>query len=239
MLPVLIYDIRNGFMQTFGFIAWILYKIIKLPINFYSIGYFNNFDIIQFLLEKYKILIFANNLSIAILFLILSFTFFLYLLRKEKTVSLFLLIISLLILFLGFLINKVPSDAYLPTFFPIMIVVSAIFWDFVIKKIKLIGLMSLVIFGFLNIYYFLNYDLGSRSKEFTKRKEVAGKVLKLASKKDYNLLGKGSGSQFTSFTMNYEYLLWYYYNSRPSKNSVNLKIFVEEKNDRILVNTND
>jgi len=238
MAPVIIYDFKNGFPQTLVFGGWIFYKIFKSVAGFSS----SSLDyglITSFLALKYKLLIFANSFSISVLFLFLSFTIFLYLLKKEKKISLFIIGITFLIMFLAFIVNKIPSDAYLPVFFPIIIIISAIFWNYIIKKIKFPGLIILAIFVFMNIYYFVNHDLDSKNADFIKRREAVSKVVELISDKQYNLIGEGNGSQFESFTMNYEYLLWYYYDSKASKKPVDLKIYIKEKNGRIFVNKND
>ncbi|OGH13376.1 MAG: hypothetical protein A3H50_02470 [Candidatus Levybacteria bacterium RIFCSPLOWO2_02_FULL_37_10] len=238
MTPVIIYDFKNGFPQTLVFGGWIFYKIFKSIGGFSSLS-FDSGLITSFLASKYKFLIFANSFSLSVLFLFLSFTIFLYLLKKEKKISLFIIGITFLIMFLAFIVNKTPSDAYLPVFFPIIIIISAIFWNHIIKKIKFPGLIILAIFVFMNIYYFVNYDLSSKNAEFVKRKEATSRIKEYASGKQYNLIGKGVGSQFESFTMNYEYLLWYFYKSIPSEQNVNLKIYIEEKNGKILVSKND
>ncbi len=234
MLPVIIYDIKNGFLQTFGFLLWILYKIARTFLSSSATVLGNNTDILHFLLDRYKLFTFASNFSISILFLCSSFVFFSYLLKKEKSVSLFVIAISTVIILFGFMANKTASDAYLSVFFPIIIVISAIFWSYVIKKIKLAGFIFLVIFGFMNVHYFLNYDLSSRNAGFVKRKEAVNKIIELTSGKQYNLIGKGEGSQFESFTMNYEYLLWQK-GHPPSKTNVKNKIIVSESPKGVII----
>src|SRR3989344_4543704 len=236
--PIIIYDFKNGFPQTIVFGGWIFYKMFKSIAGFSSLS-FDSGLITSFLASKYKLLTFASSFYISILFLFSSFIIFLYLLKKERKISLFLIGITFLIMFLAFIVNKTPSDAYLPVFFPIIIIISAIFWNHIIKKIKFPGLIILAIFVFMNIYYFVNYDLSSKNAEFVKRKEATSRIKEYASGKQYNLIGKGVVSQFESFTMNYEYLLWYFYKSIPSEQNVNLKIYIEEKNGKILVSKND
>ncbi|MEK7572933.1 MAG: glycosyltransferase [Patescibacteria group bacterium] len=238
MLPVLIYDFKNGFYQTLVFGGWIFYKIFKSIAGFSSSS-FDSGLITSFLASRYKLLTFASNFSVSILFLFSSFVFFSYLLKKEKSAPLFIIAISSVIVLLGFMANKTPSDAYLPIFFPIIIVVSAITWDFLFKKIKLFAFMLLFLFGFMNAYYFLNNNLSADNADIMRREEAVSKIVEFTSGDRYNLIGKGVGSQFDSFTMNYEYLLWYYYKSKPSKNPTNLRIYIEEKNGKIFVSKND
>jgi len=239
MFPVLIYDIKNGFLQTFGFLIWILYKIVRIPLNTSTSVLGGSTNIFHFLLDRYKLLTFANSFLLSVLFLFSSFVIFLYLLKKEKTISLFIVTLSFIIVIFGFVINKTPSDAYLPIFFPIVIVISAIFWNFIIKKTKIFSLIMLLIFAFINSYYLLNYYSDLAKSDLAKRKEAVSRINEIVSGRKYNLIGKGIGSQFESFTMNYEYLLWLYYKSEPAKKPVELKVFIEEKNGKILVNKND
>lgn len=227
MLPILVYDFKTGFLQTLGFLLWILYKMVRTFLNSSDTVLGNNTKILHFLLDRYRLLTFASSFLLSILFLFSSFVFFLYLLKKEKSVSLFVIAVSTVIILFGFIANKTESDAYLPVFFPIIIAISAIFWNFIIKKIKLTGLIFLVIFGFMNVYYFFNYNLSSKNAEFVKRKEAVEQILKLTEGKEYNLIGRGIGSQFESFTMNYEFLLWKKGNP-PSKDKKPTTIYVQE-----------
>ena len=41
------------------------------------------------------------------------------------------------------------------------------------------------------------------------RIKTVDKIITLTKGQEYNLIGKGEGSWFESFTMNYEYLLWW------------------------------
>ena len=54
----------------------------------------------------------------------------------------------------------------------------------------------------------------------------------MANGKKYNIEGRGEGSEFESFTMNYEYLLWWKGNP-PSRQKQDLNFVIEEKQNRI------
>jgi hypothetical protein len=64
-----------------------------------------------------------------------------------------------------------------------------------------------------NSYYLIthNYSFGSyRYGQSLKDKiEIAKTIVNQTDGREFSLRGKGPGSQFASFTMNYEYLLWW------------------------------
>ena len=75
-----------------------------------------------------------------------------------------------------------------------------------------------------NFYYSFKNSFKS---DLMTRVAVTDKIIALTSGNEYNLIGNGQGSQFKSFTMNYEYLLWWK-GHPPVKKNVKLKIIIEE-----------
>jgi hypothetical protein len=71
------------------------------------------------------------------------------------------------------------------------------------------------------------FDKSGRFFTLDKQLQATAQILKIAQKRDYNLKGKGSGSQFESFTMNYEYLSWWL-GRAPSKKNEHLKTYISE-----------
>jgi hypothetical protein len=67
-----------------------------------------------------------------------------------------------------------------------------------------------------------------------KRILISKEILNLAGNKDYNLKGKGQGSEFESFTMNYEYLTWWLGHG-PSEKNESIKMSVSESLNGIKV----
>ena len=59
-------------------------------------------------------------------------------------------------------------------------------------------------------------------------------IVKAAAGKEYNIKGVGSGSEFSSFTMNYEYLTWWIGHA-PSKKREKLQFIVKEDKKGITV----
>ena len=129
--------------------------------------------------------------------------------------------------------NQVPSDAYLPIFFPTIILLLSAFIDFIMNKKAMFIPVSIliIILAAGNINFMLKNDFAfdKPSKLFTldNRLQAVHQILDITGNRNYNLKGKGQGSQFESFTMNYEYLAWWLGHG-PSTNNENLRIYVSE-----------
>ena len=66
-----------------------------------------------------------------------------------------------------------------------------------------------------------------KGKGFTERLAVAKEIVTESHGRRYNLVGKGGGSEFASYTMNYEYLTWWLGNG-PSHKPEQLQFVVSE-----------
>ena len=69
---------------------------------------------------------------------------------------------------------------------------------------------------------------------YSHRLEAVDKVLLLSNNRPYNIIGKGALSNFPSFTMPYEYLLWWRGHA-PERKNVGFKIVIWEKEDEIII----
>lgn len=224
MLPMLIYDLGHGFPQTFRFLAWLGYKILVsfgypplhpeiLSPNLTQMGYF----IIDFINK----LIFLPNIYFAIILAFLSLAFlygttFGQILTKKYKISTILLGFIFTFSFISIIATKTTSEAYLPIFFPTSIFIIAIFFDRLLqikRAITPLILLLILLISILNAYSVLDQKKG---QGFSEQLAVAKKIVSQAQGRRYNLLGKGEGSHFPSFTMNYEYLTWWLGNG-PSK----------------------
>lgn len=235
MAPVIIYDFKNGFPQTLIFGGWIFYKIFKFIAGFSS----SSLDpglITSFLASKYKFLILSQYDSISFLIFLSSFIYLLFKVftkNKEKTSYLILLFVFLFPL-LSIYLNKTASDAYIPVLFPSIIAITSVFFASFIRHFNMLGKVTLIVIIFLNLNFIFKDDFFAKRITFRDRENAVDKIITLTKDKRYNLIGKGEGSQFESFTMNYEYLLWMKGYS-PSKNNVKNKIIVSESSEGIIV----
>ena len=240
MLPILIYDLSHGFLQTFVFFSWIIYHGVKFFPTIITFGTTANLGTIYFLAKNYSSLIFPYSIQISLSIFILGISYISYILLKknkdDKNISYKVLSIMLLIPFFGFLINKTLSDAYLPIFFPTLIIIASTITE--VKKKLLSILMVFFLFAiFIFNYYYLvsnNFSINGQSLIFKDRIRAVDKIIKISSGQKYSLLGEGEGSQFESFTMNYEYLLWWK-GYPPSSKNEKFKIYISETSKGIII----
>lgn len=243
LFPMILYDVRNGYPQTLKFAAWIFYKAISF-LGYNSQHEFSTEKIIimfNFLFDNFTKLIFAQNSVICLLILIIIVGWAICVFFKKSNYSSHKLISLLFFIPLIFVVlNQVPSDAYLPIFFPIVILIFSSFIDFIMNKKMMFvsGFIFIVILAAVNINYMFKNDFlfAKSSKLFTldKRVQATNSILNVVQNKDYNLIGKGPGSEHASFTMNYEYLTWWL-KKPPSKKHEKLQFEISETERGIIV----
>lgn len=248
MLPVLIYDFFHGFPQTLKFGIWIIYRILR----FFGFPGIHEGDqlteansIISFSFSFYQNLIFAENKIIAFVILLFSIVVFIFnifrlISKKISGVGFLLLALWLLISFSGYYINQTSSEAYLPIFFPALIFLTAFSFDKILK-IRLLyfpAIIIIMIIVLMNSFYIISTEYSDRKYNFSKRLFIVKRVVEDAGGRSYNIVGKGEGSKFESFTMNYEYLAWWLGNA-PSKSSQKLKFVIQENIDGISLIKNE
>ena len=235
MLPIIIYDFKNGFPQTIVFLGWILYKILKSASL--SINMTNSFSqVFSFLNSSFQNIFFPHTNLIASVVVAIS-TLFLLLktLKHKKLKKEFLLLLLIFIVLLGSIVlNKTSSNAYLMSLFVPVVIVVSIFISYLARNRYLfyLGVLILSIVGYLNITYLIsnNYFIGfSRGygPTFQDRLNVARYMVENSNGKTFTILGRGPGSEFENFTMNYQYLTWYLGKSSVTKNADLIYIITE------------
>lgn len=242
MLPMLIYDFGHGFPQTLGFLAWIGYKILVLfgyPPLKPNIASSNLSQVIYFISFYYKRLIFLPNILSAVTVAILSLGFFYrtllgQLLTKKYNAPLLLLGLTFTVSLAGILATRTTSEAYLPILFPTSIFIIALFFDRLLQMKRAFTpfiLLLIALICILNASFVFDLE---KSHGFSDRLSVAKSLVSQARGRRYNLTGEGIGSEFPSFTMNYEYLAWWLGNG-PSKNPEKLKFIISENEKGIKI----
>lgn len=250
MIPVLIYDFYNGFPQTIVFAGWIAYKayssIPYLGSN-NEMNLINQFQALSnYFFDFFKNLIFIPNGIFTLALSIISFfyLFFINILNyirkkyKEQYVLMFLFVTFLLA---GLIVGKTPSGAYLMSLFiPVIIMVSLLFeylskykyvYFILIFLVLYIGLVNSIYLIYNNYYLGLDKGYGPSLKE---RTDLAKYMIKDSGDKSFTVYGKGEGSNFESFTMNYQYLTWYY-GKEYKKRGGEIVYILEEFSNRIKI----
>lgn len=250
MLPILIYDIKNGFFQTFIFAGWIFYKIFTSAATLFISNISSSSDILSilsFLYIKNQKLLFAGSGIVAGLIFLISMSHLLYTIyvhygQKKYSIGSIVLGVLFFTQFLGFFAAKTISEAYLPVFFSFVIFIVALFIDRFIEKKETIYITFciLLVIIFVNPYSLIvnNYYMGEGGYGFTffERKKIAQDIIREAKGREYTLAGKGSGSEFASFTMNYAYLTWWMGHG-PANTREKLIFLIEETPVGIKLNT--
>jgi hypothetical protein len=234
MFPVIVYDFSHGFKQTVVFLGWTIYKPFSFLIKRSSAGILANLNVMaNFALNNIQSLIFKLNAIAALCILAFSLGNLLWTTFKKREIAKILLLLLLVISLAGVAINQTPSDAYLPIIFPFVIFSVGIFFDFLLnfKYLKYLSIFLLLVILVVNIFLAFKQD---QATEFKNRMLVVDKIISLSGGREYNLVGEGKGSEFSSFTMNYEYLLWW--KGHPlSKVNQKTKVFISEDNKGIQV----
>ena len=261
MIPFILYDVGHGYKQTVGFLLWVVYRLVKLPLSivhpsFQSPG--SNPSTIPEFLGYYQQLIFAYSGIISFFAVILT-TLFLYVyIRKSlqltiKTVSPFVTIkkllhdqfnegLILLFLFLGvgcigLFVHRIPIEADTLLIAPFLIILFTLSVVWVCREKLLPVFLMCILIASYNLIFLLSTEymtnMGKNSRiTFAERIVAVEKVIELSQKKPYKIVGEGELSDFSVFLMPYEYLLWWK-GSYPK--SFGKSITINEKNGNVYI----
>lgn len=241
MLPIIIYDINHNFTQTIKFFVWIPYRVSGSLLADLDKPFI---PMLIFFGDSYKNLIFISSSAISLLIILLSLGYMIYFLLSKKNRENFFSAINILLIFIiipiiGFLINMTPSGAYLPLFFPSVIIATAWIFDKIMNERYLLFPTTILIslIAISNALFFLD---AARNKSayglyLTERLNAVKAMLKETGEENYIIRGEGPGSQFENFTMNYEYLAWWL-GKPPSKEFAKNLFIISESKDGIVIN---
>lgn len=256
MIPFILYDINHGYNQTLRFLVWVVYRIVKFPLSLVSERFVSPGSSPSTLSEffsNYQNLIFSLSGFVTFLILLITIiftiTYFYKNIRfisrpslhfKNSITTPFALLFAFLIIgATGLMVHRVPIGADTLLISPFIIALSAISILWMVNKKFIIALILISIMAFGNIYFLVSTEYGLNIGDIkivsiSKKIEASEKVIKLVEDRPYNLVGRGELSDFKSFTMPYEYLLWWK-GSPPTKEDVENKIIIWEKKNEILV----
>lgn len=222
MFPIILYDIQNNFTQTGKFFIWINYHIAAYfgYSGKHTVSVDNTRMMLEFFARYYRRLVFLASFPVSMLLLLIPFGWFIYSLydklrRKRWDPSMIILFLWIAFPLSGFFVTHTPSEAYIPIFFPAVSLVIALFLSYLYqwKKFRVLSIILLSVIALSNSYSLFanNFLMGTSpgyGATFKSRLDAAKKIVSKAKGKPYSLKGKGDGSEFESFTMNYQYLTW-------------------------------
>lgn len=251
LIPMLIYDIENGFPQTVKFLLWLGYRfLIVIGVFQRSILERSTFnDALFFFFDSYKKIVFIPSLFFS-LFILFSSIFlatikiFSYVKEHKANNAFVVLYLTTIIAFVGFAVNKVPSGAYLPIMYPGIIILVSFVVDSVFKKSKSFAIFFLFFLVFSNIGFLLKSDFLTSKKTNTytatlkERIDISKHMISVAGKEEYSIEIVGVGSEFESSVMNYQYLTWWLGKEALTEKQ-KIKFIIDEKSDRIILKKAD
>lgn len=228
IIPVLIYDIQNGFPQTIVFGGWFFYKFLQF-LGFFEKSFLDESSLssaFDFFFIKY------GQLTVSVGKIFLYAIFFasllvsLYNVRLKLLLSPFGIVMSLTwIGVLAYFISGVPSEAYLVMLFPGLLFMFSLLIYQLRNKYIILGLISLI--GFINIESLVSTNYLTKNTFTMEMKISAAKQIKeIVGNRAYVLKYEGAGEEFESSVMPYEYLVWWLGN----KENEGLSTIVIEEN---------
>ena len=243
MLPMLIFDIQHYFGQTFGFVAWLGYKMLITvgypPIN--PTTHIPISELASFLKLKATQVIYPYNAIVALGGFSISFVYIVLKGLVQKKFPFMYLSLINVVLLLGLVISRVPSDAYLPMLFPGVMLQLAVYFDIFFKKqrFKSVGVLLVILFMFVSMHYLVNNDFYSDplASKFSmeKRIDAAKQIIFQSEGKEYNLKEDSKdGAMHPSAVMNFAYLTWWLGHG-PSDKEEDLQFFVTEDSRGITI----
>jgi len=245
-IPKIIYDIKNGFTQTLGFIAWIVHK--TPPVSFFL----KETELKLWILERLgriflyisRIIFWPNAVvsTAMLLFLLFFFVKNFKLAERKRDFGRYLTLLWILFPVLGFLIQGSPSLSYVPVLFPLPALMLGFVYSNLKKKILLKTSTFLVLLlTCFNAYflikneYFMKTEKNVNQKDFYNfdqsfkiNEEMAKFIVEDANRIEYNLLALGSFAYFPSSKLNLTYLAWYFGNE-PSDSRQKLQYVVYDQ----------
>lgn len=244
LIPFIIYDTNHGYKQTVGFLAWLGYRIVKLPISFFNKSFVSkgsNPSTVPEFLSYYTQLVFVgSNIFSSFLLIASVFTSFFILIKKRNT-SVILLLLFFSVSIIGLFVHRVPIEADVLLISPFFILLIAVSIEYMMsfKKLKFLTVLIFVIICAGNTYFILttNYFTSAEGYQkitFRTRMLATEQVIQLAHGKAYNIVGKGNLSSFPVFLDPYVYLLWYKGNA-PSEKKENNLIQIWENGNQIII----
>lgn len=250
MIPFFVYDISHGYKQTVGFVVWMIYRVVKLPVSLVNSDFVSNgsnpstlaqfFSYYQQLLFQPSSIIAGIIFSITVLYL--SFSLRQNFIQKNKIVFKISASYAVLFLFLavglgGLFIHRIPIEADTLLIAPFILILTsqAIFWLVKNYKVSLV-IVCILSIGNMYILFWTSYftNMGDKSRISQKERMYAVmQIIKLADHKKFKIQGRGELSDLPVFTMPYEYLLWW--KGHPPSQTSSLTIEIYEKDGDIFI----
>jgi len=231
MIPMLLYDLNNGFPQTLKVVAWMGYKIatqLGYPVINPIVSGETWITFFPFLINIGQRFYFIENLEISVLLFAIPFLyiFYEYLKSKKKKSNIILITFFIVLPLISYIFAKTNSIAYVPMLFPQAVIILGYFFGSFKKNLMPLSIVVVLIIVITNSHHLFTTNYFGRPT-LGDRIESAKKMIILSNGKSYNIVGIGDGSNFESFTSNQEYITWWLGHG-SSKLNQTLKFYIRE-----------
>ncbi|MSU25870.1 MAG: glycosyltransferase [Candidatus Levybacteria bacterium] len=235
LLPMLFYDFYHGFSQTLLFLIWIGYRfllVLGYPSLHPEIKTITFSSMIYFIKNNIQNYYYVSSWIFAFFLGIISISICGILFIKNKTLTYAILFLGILIPGIIIFFSRVPSEAYLPMFFPQLAICIGIAFSYLYKYSPNYSWIIVVFFIFLIISNSVNIIsknfLTKNENKFYKKIVAAQEIISLAEGKEYIILGGGINGKFESFIMPYKYLTWFLGYSENKKAKIKIEVSEDE-----------
>lgn len=215
MIPIIIYDYKNGFFQTIKFAGWLFFQGLgSLGIKIIPQDPHPSWqNFINFFLYEFRRIIFYRNEDIStiilmiVVFLNLLLLYKLYKRKKLKINYIVFYFISFILLS-GFISQRESSGAYLTMLFPYLILLVSISTQSLTKYKKAIAYILLIlIIPILNTYYLIKEYRTADGGGLNKLIKVSEFIVSDSGGRKINLEKKNFKSNIDIHQ--YRYLVWW------------------------------
>lgn len=251
MFPMIIYDFigHSSFYQTTAF-----FRLVKryLFSGSFVLSLESMRNIFSSLFTYNERLVFLGSGFLALSLTVVSFVFLVFItfLKGDSgrahsslarmTKSTLLLLLWIAIPLSGIIVSRTASEAHMPMLFPAIIISIALTFNYMYKRHSTIAVLVILFVMITNSYLLIakNYLMetsGGYGLSFSKRLSIAKEIVNKSKGREYNIIGKGKGSQYESFTMGYEYLAWWL-GKQPIKSKTKLQFIIRETPKEVIIN---
>jgi GT2 family glycosyltransferase len=246
ILPFILFDLRNNFLQTGGFILWVINRVRLFfgvatdnPTSSNILGAMHTLssEIVRIIFPSIPFIAFIVIVLTIVTIAINARSFF----SSQK--KYYALILWFIIPVIGFLVHANPGVAYTPVIFPVVILLISFMFFNITRNRKALLIFPVLIACInavsipLNNYFLTTKDAATRPAlvnysygiDYAQRNEVAKKIVTDAQDESFKIVPGGYLNQFKTSIDNYKYLIWYHDGKTDTNSKLIYRIYEDKR----------
>jgi hypothetical protein len=228
-----IYDLKNGFSQTFGFGFWLIYRILPINLENKKMFYYPLSLRLERIGEYFSRIIYWQSIifsTLLIIFLIFYLFYKFNFKNRKQNFKYYLLFLWIIFPITALIIHGAPSEGYIPVLFGLIPLLIGVFLESQ-KKLFTLFSLGILLLSVNNISTLIKnnyFMLDGKTNKFIDRynfgqsyritKNMTEYLINDIDNNKYNLIAMGDFAYFSSAIQNFNYLTWYYGNGQSSEN---------------------